>query len=221
MIKDDAKAGALDDNSLRCDIEEVTDYISIDFILNVVLDEKKEIINAVAGHHKEAHREGCKYLDRLYKVKIDKLADIVIVSPGGFPKDINVYQAQKALDNAKHAVKEDGIIIWVASCNEGLGEDVFERWINEADSPEALIDRVRTNFELGGHKAAAIAMVLQKARVFLVSDLDKDYVRNAFLEPYDTLDEAVNQALKIMGSNSGILVMPYGGSTLPVIKIHK
>jgi lactate racemase len=219
MVLDEAKAGAIDTNPLRQDIDEVAKFLSIDFILNVVLDEKKNIIKAIAGHYLKAHREGCQFLDNLYKVTIKAPADIVIVSPGGYPKDINLYQAQKALDNAKHAVREGGVIILVASCKEGLGEHVFERWMTTSSSPDEMIVNIQHKFELGGHKAAAIAMVLKKARVFLVSDLEDSFVRSIFLEPFKCMEDAINDAMLHTGKNSSVLIMPYGGSTLPVIEV--
>ncbi|MFT9493730.1 nickel-dependent lactate racemase [Anaerosolibacter sp.] len=218
MVRKDAKAGTLDENSLRRDIDEVAKMLSIDFILNVVLDEKKNIMKAVAGHHIEAHREGCKFLDRLYKIEIDHPADIVIVSPGGFPKDINVYQAQKALDNAQHAVRDGGIIILTASCKEGLGEHTFERWMTTSKSLDEMIVNIQKKFELGGHKAAAIAMVHQRARIFLISDLEDDFIRKIFLEPQKNIEEALQNAYSILGEDAKVIVMPYGGSTLPVVK---
>ncbi|MFZ5966103.1 MAG: nickel-dependent lactate racemase [Bacillota bacterium] len=217
MVRKDAKAGTLGDNPLRCDIDEVEKFASIDFILNVVLNEKKQIIKAVAGHYIDAHREGCKFLDALYKIHLEEPADIVVVSPGGFPKDINVYQAQKALDNAQHAVRNGGIIILVASCKEGLGEHTFERWMTTSKSTEAMITNIQKKFELGGHKAAAIAMVHQRARIFLVSDLEADFVKRIFLEPYKDIEDALRSAFDIVGENAKVLIMPFGGSTLPVI----
>ena len=95
-------------------------------------------------------------------MKIPHRADIVIVSQGGAPKDLNLYQTQKALDNSRHAVKDGGTIILVGACNEGLGQRVFEEWITQAEQPEELIARVKNDFKLGGHKAAAIAMVLKR-----------------------------------------------------------
>ena len=96
---------------------------------------------------------------------------MVLVSAGGFPKDINIYQAQKALDNAAKAVRPGGVIVWVGACDEGYGEDVFARWLKEASGPGDLVARVKADFQLGGHKAAAIALVLEKATVFMVSNL--------------------------------------------------
>lgn len=217
MIRDEARAGALDGNPVRKDIDEVAKFVPIDFIVNVVLDENKNIIKAVAGHYLHAHREGCLFLDTLYKVTIPAKADIVITTPGGFPKDINLYQAQKALDNAKHAVRDDGIIILLASCSEGYGEKVFERWINSSDSPDSLIERIKTNFELGGHKAAAIALVEKKARVFIVSDLDRGMCERLYMEPFSCMQEALERAFSLLGPDARVLLMPHGGSTLPVV----
>lgn len=217
MVQEGAKAGALEHNPIRKDIEEVEILISLDFIVNVVLDEDKKIIKAVAGHYLDAHREGCRFLDNLYKVGISEPADIVVVSPGGYPKDINLYQAQKALDNAKHAVKKGGIIILAASCKEGLGNETFERWMIAAQSPEEMISNIQKNFQLGGHKAAAIAMVLKKAQIFLVSDLEETFVKNIFLEPFCNVENALNEAISQQGPDAKIIMMPYGGSTLPAI----
>ena len=218
MVNPSSKAGSLDDNPVRQDIDQVGEFITIDFILNVVLDSKKNIIRAVAGHYIKAHREGCTYLDNAYKARIQQKADIVITTPGGYPKDINLYQAQKALDNAKHAVKDGGIVILAASCKEGLGEGVFEQWFLEAEKPEDLIERIKRKFELGGHKAAAIAMVMQSVKVYLVSDLESDYVRKLFMVPFKDIQEAIDAALREQGENAKILLMPSGGSTLPVME---
>lgn len=217
MVKDAARAGAIDDNPVRQDIEEVVRFVPIDFILNVVLDENKRIIKAVAGHHVEAHRAGCRFLDGLYKVRIPQKADIVITTPGGFPKDINLYQAQKALDNAKHAVRDGGIIILLAACTEGYGEAVFERWINESSSPDDLVTKIRENFELGGHKAAAIALVEKKAEVFMVSDMPEELSRKLYMEPFACMKAALAKAFNELGPDARVLLMPHGGSTLPVL----
>ncbi len=215
MVKAEARAGAMDDNPVRQDIEEVVDYCPIDFILNVVLDEKKKIIKAVAGHHIKAHREGCKFLDSLYKIAIPERADIVLTTPGGYPKDINLYQAQKALDNAKHAVKEGGVVILLAACTEGLGEEVFERWMLNASSIDSTIDDIQKNFELGGHKAAAISLVNKKAQIYLVSDMEADFVEKLFLKPFSDVNDALDCAFKKLGKDAKVLLMPFGGSTLP------
>ncbi len=215
MVEPEARAGAMDNNPVRLDIEDVARFVPIDFIVNVVLDEKKHIVKSVAGHHVTAHREGCAFLDAMYRVTIPRRADIVIVSPGGYPKDINLYQAQKALDNAKHAVRDGGIVIWLASAKEGFGEHVFEQWMTGHDKAADMIPHIAEDFQLGGHKAAAIALVLEKARIFLVSDLPDEIVRLCHLEPKPSMCDALSEAFSLLGDTASIIAMPYGGSTLP------
>lgn len=218
MVRPEACAGNLDTNPVRMDIEEAGKICVIDFIVNVVLDEHKHILKVVAGDPVLAHREGCRFLDTIYLKELDAPADIVLVSQGGAPKDLNLYQTQKALDNARHAVKEGGVIVLIGSCKEGLGERVFEEWMTQSPSPAAMIERIGRDFQLGGHKAAAIAMTLEKADIYLVSDLEPDFVRSLFLTPMPDVQTALDHARQKLGNQATILAMPYGGSTLPRIK---
>ncbi|MEN6593418.1 MAG: nickel-dependent lactate racemase [Clostridiaceae bacterium] len=215
MVEQAAAAGKLEGNPVREDIEEAAQMVGVDFILNVVLDEHKQIVRAVAGDVIKAHREGCRYLDQLYAKRIFERVDIVVVSQGGAPKDLNLYQTQKALDNAKHAVKDGGVIILVGSCKEGMGEKVFEEWMTKSPSPQSMIERIELDFQLGGHKAAAIAMVLEHAAIYLVSELEPDFVKSIFLKPFSNVQDAFDTALDHCGKEATVLVMPYGGSTLP------
>ena len=218
MVQEAACAGNLDTNPLRQDIEEAAALCGVDFLLNVVLDEHKQILRAVAGDVTAAHRAGCAFLDTLYRKEIEQRADIVIVSQGGAPKDLNLYQTQKALDNAKHAVRDGGVVILVGSCKEGLGEKTFEAWMTAAPTPHSLIERIQREFRLGGHKAAAIAMVLEHADIYLVSDLAPELVASLFMQPFSTVQAAYDAAAEKLGKDASVLVMPYGGSTLPHVR---
>lgn len=218
MLEEAARVGNIDGNPVRGDFEEILNFLSIDFILNVVLNEKKEIIGAVAGDAIQAHRQGCDILDKVYKQYITEKADIVIASPGGLPKDLNVYQAQKALDNAQWAVKDQGIIILVARCNEGYGEATFEQWLNQADCADDLLNRIQREFKLGGHKAAAIAAVTKKADIYLISSLPEDMVKKLYMRPFENLETAYAAALAAKGGKAKVYAMPVGGTTLPVYK---
>lgn len=217
MISPNACTGKLEGNPLREDLEEAGRMVGIDYILNAVLDEHRHIVYAVAGHSIEAHRTACRYLDTMYRKPIPHGADIVLVSQGGAPKDASLYQTQKALDNAKHAVKKGGTIILIGACPEGLGSSVFEQWLTSAPTPHSMIERIGKQFQLGGHKAAAIAMVLENARIDLVSEMDPELVRSIFLCPQTSAQEAFDQAMTRYGPEASVLAMPFGGATLPVI----
>lgn len=215
MVEETSCAGLIEGNNLRSDIEEAAALCGADFIVNVVLDEHKKIIKAVAGDVTAAHRAGCSFLDTLYMKRIPERADIVIVSQGGAPKDLNLYQTQKALDNAKHAVKKGGAIILAGACGEGMGEGVFEDWMTSAPTSKSLIERIAREFTLGGHKAAAIAMVLENADIYLVSEMEPEFVKSIFMKPAESVQSALDDAFSRLGDDASVIVMPYGGSTLP------
>ncbi|MEL7623201.1 MAG: nickel-dependent lactate racemase [Clostridiales bacterium] len=217
MVEDKAKVGILEGNPVRSDLEEAIALCPIHFLLNVILDKNKKVVRAFAGHYIQAHRGGCAALDQLYQKHISYKADIVIVSQGGAPKDLNLYQVQKALDNAGSAVRDGGIIILVGSCQEGMGEPVFEEWMLRANTPEELTARIKQEFVLGGHKAAAIALILRKANIYLVSEMEEAFVRKIFMRPFRKVQDALDAALAASAANPSILLMPYGGSTLPIV----
>jgi len=208
-------SGGRPDSPVRRDLEEAGQLIGCDFILNVVLNSKKQIVKAVAGDPIEAHREGIKVVNSMYVVPVKELADVVLVSAGGAPKDINLFQSQKALDNAQYAVKKGGSIVLVAECPEGLGERVFERWINEAKDKQDLVDRLDYAFEIGGHKAGILAKLTQRADVYVISELEKQLVERAFLFCARDLNDALSVTERKYGPEATIIVMPYGASTLP------
>ncbi len=216
MVDPRARAGNLDDNPVRRDIEEAGKMTGIDFIVNVVLNTRKQIIYCVVGDSIQAHRDACAYLNDIYRSPISAKADIVIVSQGGAPKDLNLYQTQKALDNAGHAVKDGGTVILVGSCFEGFGNQVFEEWMLKYTNPDDMIQALHAHFQLGAHKATAIAMLKKRADILFVSDMDSAIVEKTFLKPVHDLQSAVDACLRKYGNDADVIVMPYGGSTLPV-----
>jgi nickel-dependent lactate racemase len=215
MIDEKAVSGRVD-GAVRQDMEEAAKIFGLDFILNVVLDSKKEIVAAVAGDFIEAHRKGTKVVDSMYKVPVEP-ADAVIVSCGGFPKDVNLFQANKALDNASQAVKEGGSIILVAECAEGIGNQVYEYWNKECKSPDDAIERFKHCFEFGGHKSAIVAKIAKKFNLYLISKLTEEQTNSAFFTPMPNLKEALS-AILTENPDAKIHLMPYGGQTLPVGK---
>jgi len=217
MVRPEASTGRLVGNPVRADIEAGVAMLGVDFILNVVVDGQHRIVGAVAGEVVAAHRQGCEGVKRRSTVPIPRRADVVVVSAGGYPKDVNLYQAQKALDNAAHAVRRGGTIILVAECSEGYGNDTFETWMKEAGSPDDLLARIQRQFMLGGHKAAAIASVLKHAEVYLVSAMPAAAVRRCGMVPLDDLSQALAAAFDKAGPVASVAVLPQGGSVLPVV----
>ncbi len=215
MIDKNAVSGRVD-SPVRLDLEEAAKTVGLDFILNVVLDSHKKVVAAFAGDFIDAHREGVKVVDALYKINVES-ADAAIVSCGGYPKDINLYQANKALDNATQSVKEGGSIILVSECRDGIGNAVYDRWNKECRTAAEAISRFNQEFEFGGHKAATTAAASQRFKLYLVSSLSDETTEEAFFIPCKTIEEAVSKVLA-ENPDAKFHVIPYGGQTLPVMK---
>jgi nickel-dependent lactate racemase len=215
MVLPEAAAGRLEDNPLRQDIEEAVSMLGVDFILNVVVDQEHRIQAAFAGDVTAAHRKGCEYVAQRGKVKISQKADIVIASPGGFPKDINFYQAHKAMEGAKDFLRDGGVLILVAECGEGFGEQTMEAWLLESGSPAEVIMRLQRGFVLGGHKAAAIAAIRQRADVYVVSALPEAKIKRAGMHPFTDAQRAVEAAFEQLGRDSRVLLIPQAVSMVP------
>ena len=175
--------GRIEGNPVRLEIDEVGRMSGVDFILNVVQNSRKEVVGAFAGDMIEAHRAGTKLIDRMYKTCVPERADVVIASPGGYPKDIDLYQSQKALSAARRVVKDGGKIFILAECREGHGSDLFDRWMREARSPEDIFRRIRERFIMGGHKAYQYVRDMEGVEVYLCSSLPADQIEHYWLKP--------------------------------------
>ena len=215
MVNPQAAGGRLDGNPLRLDLEEAVAMLGVDFILNVIVDNEHCIVGAVAGDLTAGHRAGCELLASRGAVNIPKQADIVIASAGGFPKDIDFVQGHKALESAKYFVRQDGILILVAECVDGIGNRVFESWLLEQESPEESIERIQREFVLGGHKAAAIGLILRRAQIFIVTDLAENIIRQGGMQPFSDVQRALEAAMSELGGDSQVIVLPQATSIFP------
>lgn len=215
MRREGSTTASLAENDFHKVMVEAAERCRLRFIANVVVDSRNEPIDLVAGHWLKAWEEGVRLCEQGSLVPIDKLADLVIVSPGGFPKDINMYQAQKALENASYCTKEGGKILLIAECREGLGEAVFEEWLLEAREPRDLEERIKKEFVLGGHKAYAIARVAVNHSLFLYSSLDVESTARCFMTPVEDIEGFLAENIK---EDDLVYVLPHGANTVPIFR---
>jgi nickel-dependent lactate racemase len=194
----------------------------VDFILNVVMNSKGKIVRAFAGDLEEAFNEAVKLVDELYRVIVDRRADIVVVSAGGHPGDIDLYQAYKGLDNALEVVKRNGVVVLVAECPEGHGHQVFYEWMIRFGDLKKVEREVKRHFIMGGHKAYYLLKALKNHTIILVSSLPDYYASDVFkFKTSKAVNDAFKEALKISGSSSKVWVIPHGNHTLPIVKTQK
>ena len=191
MVHPDARAGNLKGNPVHEEMQEGAEKVGVDFNINVVTDENYQIIEIVAGELYASWLKGVEVCKKTYFCPIKHKAEVVITSTGGYPRDINVYQAQKALENAYQAVTPGGTIILLAECPEGYGQATFERWIEEASSINDIINRLKKKFILGGHKAYSVARVAKEVDILLISALPPNKVRKLFCIPMDNITSAL------------------------------
>lgn len=208
----------LEANPISREMFEAAEKVGIDFILNVVTNSSREIVQVAAGDYLQAWETGIDTSAEMYHLPLAEKAEAAIVSSGGFPRDINIYQAQKALDHADHAVKKGGTIIWVAECSEGYGEERFEKWMNEAEKPEDNVERIKKKFLIGGHKAFAISKVAAEKEIILISSLSQSQTENIFARKMNTIQEAVDYLKEKYGADYSAYILPQGSLTVPVVK---
>ncbi len=219
LLHANALTGNLVDNPVHQDMIEGARLAKVDFIVNTVENKKGEIVKAFAGDLEQAFAEAVKLVDAMFRVTLERRADILVVSAGGYPADINLYQAYKALDNSLDAVKRGGVIILVAECPDGHGNQVFYDWMARLGDLKYVEHEIKRNFVMGGHKAYYLLKALQNHQIILVSSLPDYYATSIFkLKTARAVNDALTEALKIAGSASRVWAMPHGSYTLPVFK---
>jgi nickel-dependent lactate racemase len=219
LLDPNAKSGILNGNPVHEDIVEAVKMARVDFVLNIVSNSKREIVKAFAGDLEQVFSEGVKLVDEMYRVQVDRRTDIVVVSPGGYPADVNLFQAYKGVDNALEVVKRGGVIILVAELPDGHGNQDFYDWMVKFNDLKAVEREVKRNFVVGGSKAYYYMKALQKAQIILVSSMPDYYATNVFkLKTARAVNDALNEAFNIAGKNAKIWTLPYGNYTLPEVK---
>lgn len=216
MFDPNAVIGRLDGNPVYLDQIEGVEMCRPSFLLNVVLDEDKRFLKVFAGDYIKAHREACVFVDQVYGAEVKREADLVIASCGGYPKDINVYQLQKTMDNAWCAVREGGVVIILGECCEGSGSAHYEQMMRECKTPERVEAVLRAKFEIGAHKAYAVTRLMKKAEFILVSGMDPEFSRMLLFTPAQTVEQALALAYQKLGPTPSITLMPMGALTVPL-----
>lgn len=220
ILDSNARTGILEGNPIHEDMIEAARLAKVDFILNIVANGKGEVVKAFAGDLEEAFYEGVRLVEEMFKVPIGQRADIVVVSPGGYPSDIDLFQAYKAVDNALNCVKRGGVVVLVAECPEGYGNAIFYEWMTKFGDLKSMEKEIKKRFVIGGHKAYYLLKALQKVTIILVSTMPDYYAVNVFkLRTARALNYALQDAFEIAGKSAKVWAIPRGHVTFPVAKI--
>ena len=202
-------------NPVSLEMIEAARMVGVNFIINAVTGSNKEVVKIVAGDLVAAWYEAVETSSSMFEIPFEKQVDICVSSACGYPRDVNMYQAQKALDHADRITRDGGTIILVTESPSGYGEDVFERWMREGMTPQQIMDRIRTNFVMGGHKAYGFAKVAANKKFILVSSLSAEDSLPLFATKAESVQAAFDAALA-ENPDATVAVLPQGSLTLPV-----
>ena len=188
--------------------------------MNAILNHKKEIVQAVAGEPRLVMRQGIPLARRVCQVTVPAAYDFVIASPGGHPKDINVYQSQKGLYHACLVTRPGGTVILAAACPDGSGSRSYENWMTGMKSYAQVLERFeQEGFRVGPHKAFQIARDASVVKLQFLSDMSADFAQMLLLNPIPDLQSAINETLLHLASDARIGLMPRASSTIPFIAL--
>jgi len=216
MLEPGSGLGILEGNPVYEDQIEGAEFCRPSFLLNVVLNEEMDFLGVFAGDYIQAHKQGCRLVEQVYGVGMREKADVVIASCGGYPRDINVYQMQKTMGNARLAVREGGAVILLGECREGVGSDIYVEWMKKFKTPQAIEQEVRRKFEIGGHKAYAVTRLMKGVEFILVSSLPQELAKILFFTPARSIEEALYSVRRGNNAKPRICLMPQGGVTVPI-----
>ena len=213
-----ATFGKLKGNPVDEDIQEAVAFRKPDFLLNTILDENKKVVGVVGGDYRKAHEAGCRIVDQAFGSPVPEAADLVIASCGGYPKDINVFQAHKTMENAVRVTKKGGVAIIIAECRDGIGPSTFVNWLKRYDHSQEMKERLLKKFEFGAHKAFFLSSLTEKADVYLVSSIPDRNLKGLFVKPATSIVEALKKASEKLGPRPLTYILPQGGLVFPWVE---
>ena len=224
-LEETAKALIIEGNPVRNDIKEAYDLLAKDkqiFSIQTVLNKDHKIYYCACGETHQAFNLATEKAKDVFSVEVKVKADIVVaVAP--YPMDIDLYQSQKAIDNSKLALNDNGILILVSSCRKGVGGETFLKLMTASRNPDEVFENIAKGYKLGYHKAAKLAEIMKWASLWAYTKLDPKLLENIFIKGFWDLQEAIDKALEIKG-NEKVLFLMDASMTVPRIApriLHK
>ncbi|MFP4197750.1 MAG: nickel-dependent lactate racemase [Methanomassiliicoccales archaeon] len=214
-MRPQAQSLALEGNPVHEDMMEALEHFRDRpiFSIQVVMDRYHNVYRVASGDLVSAFHQAVEWANEVFSVGIEEKVDAVI-SVAPYPMDVDLYQSQKAIDNAKWALKEGGRVILVSKCREGVGPDTFLRQLSQSDDPREVLENLSKEYRLGYHKAAKMAEVAVQADLCAVTGLEGELLEKANIHSHDSLQQAVDSVLE-WKEDARILVLMDGSVTVP------
>jgi nickel-dependent lactate racemase len=221
LTRDLTRSGLYSVNPMRQDIEEIGRKMGIQYALGVILNEDKQVLRAFFGEPKAVMQAAIPTVRQIFTLPVEAPYDLVIASPGGYPKDINLYQAQKGLTHAARITRDNGTVLLLAGCEEGSGSPSYETYITQVASHQEVIDQFNDGFfKVGPHKAYQIAKDALRVTVILISEIPPETVQEWKLTPSqpDKLDALLEWLTTQLPNNARVAILPAATRTMTEIQ---
>ncbi len=213
----DAWIGRYENNPLRQDIEEIGQLIGVQVAVNVILNQDRDVARVLCGLPRAVMEAGIPFAQQICAVQASADYGLVIASAGGRPKDINFYQAQKALTHASTFARLGAPILLIAACPEGSGNAAYETLMGQLTSCQGIFDYFESHpFQVGPHKALQVARILQRNPVTLVSSMADELVQKLLLTPARSLQATTDILAGQLGPSDKVAILPHATTTLRI-----
>jgi nickel-dependent lactate racemase len=195
-------------------MDEALSFADCDFMIGAVLNQTHDIVGLWTGDTQQVMDKGVELVDRLFTKKIRKRPDVIITAADGSPHDINLYQALKAVHTASKVIRDGGIIMLVAECAQGLGNDVYQTWLKKYKNSEEIKKALQKKFIIGAHKAYYHREIIEKNVVYLSSSFNSSFVKTQLgFIPVDNVQDFFYKLVSLKNNFSNILIVPKGSTT--------
>jgi nickel-dependent lactate racemase len=204
-------------NQVRQEIEEIGDLVGLDLSLNCIQTSDLKIMKIFFDKPRIVMEEAIPFINQIYTTEINNKFDIVIASAGGNPKDINFYQAQKACSNAEKLLNENGKLLLIAECREGVGSSQYLNYVKNFSNPEDVIKNFKESpFVIGNHKAYLMAKIQIRNDVYLFSNLSNEIVKQLLIRPIENPQNFISEM--VPSTKARVAIMPNAVTTIPMIR---
>jgi nickel-dependent lactate racemase len=221
LIRDHTLSGVYHINPMRQDVEEIGRKAGVHLVLGTVLNEEKEIMRVFFGDPISVMLAAVPVVREVFGRTVPQPYDLVIASPGGAPKDINLYQSQKGLTHAARITKDDGWVVLLAACPEGSGSQSYEDYITNVDSHKSVLNEFKSGFfKVGPHKAFQIAREAIRVRIILVSEIAPQNVKQWKITPSqpEKLQDLLDWLFIQLPPNPRIAILPGATRTMAEVQ---
>lgn len=221
MAHENAVECVIEGNPVHSEALHVAKKARVDFIVNVTLNERRQITGVFAGDLEEAHDEGVRFMSAQCRSEMDAPVDAVITSAAGFPLDLTFYQTVKGMTAAAGILREGGVVIIASRCAEGIGSPEFTRLILETESCEGFLADIRKPgvYTLDQWQLQKLCSVLEKHEVWLYSEgIDRETQKKLFVTPLESIEEGIARVKARFGENARIAVIPEGPYVYAALK---